>query len=132
MTSAAAHPICSAATGRRVVAAATVAAVDIFVTSESNPRLTVQSKSGAECLLGGHVTSLDEVVRYSGPPFVGDREHRLIVAVDPSSWASVPPAVDLAAPPRPAVTATGTHEIVDAGTDTLYSMPAGGSPSERA
>jgi hypothetical protein len=109
----------------RPVAAATDPSGNVFVASESSPGLTVLSSSGARRTLGGF-TNLDEVVWYAGLLYVSDLDHRSVVAVDPSTGASVPVAVGLPAPQGLAVTPAGTLEIVDATTNTLYSTPACG------
>lgn len=112
----------------RPVAATVDAAGDIVVASESPPGLSVLSSSGARRSLGSF-SDLDEVVWYGGLLYVTDLGHGDVLAVDPSSGAAAPVAVGLPAPQGLAVTATGALEIVDATTDTLYSMPACGVPA---
>ena len=109
----------------RPVSAAAGASGDIFVASESSPGLVVVSSTGAVRRIGGF-NDLDEVVAYAGLLYVTELNHHDVLAVDPTSGASVRLAVNLPAPQGLAVTAGGTLEIVDATTDTLYSLPACG------
>ncbi|HEY8676834.1 MAG TPA: hypothetical protein VIO13_12850 [Candidatus Dormibacteraeota bacterium] len=111
----------------RPVAATTDGAGDIIVASESSPGLTIVTPAGAKRSLG-HFTDLDEVVMYAGLLYVTELDHRDVLAVDPASGASVAVAVNLPAPQGLAVTATGTLEIVDSTTNTLYSVPACARP----
>jgi hypothetical protein len=74
----------------------------------------------------GAFSDLDEVVVYAGLLYVTDLTRHDVVAVDPRTGASVALAVNLPAPQGLAVTAQGMLEIVDATTDTLYSLPACG------
>lgn len=110
----------------RPVAATTDLAGDIIVASESSPGLTVLTPTGTRRALG-HFADLDEVVAYAGLLYVTELDRHDVVAVDPMSGASVPIAVNLPAPQGLAVTAAGTLEIVDATTNTLYSLPACGA-----
>jgi DNA-binding beta-propeller fold protein YncE len=109
----------------RPVDATTDAAGDIVVASESNPALVVLSANGGRRTLG-RFADLDEVVEHAGLLYVTELDRHDVVAVDPVSGASRPIAVNLPAPQGLAVTAAGTLEIVDATTNTLYSMPACG------
>lgn len=111
----------------RPVAAATDPAGNVYVASESTPGLSVISPSGAKRPLG-HFTDLDEVVYHAGLLYVTELDHRDVLAVDPSSGASAAVSVNLPSPQGLAVTASGTLEIVDSITNTLYSMPACGVP----
>jgi DNA-binding beta-propeller fold protein YncE len=109
----------------RPVDATTDAAGDIVVASESSPALVVLSANGGRRTLG-RFADLDEVVEHAGLLYVTELDRHDVVAVDPVSGASRPIAVNLPAPQGLAVTAGGTLEIVDATTNTLYSMPACG------
>jgi sugar lactone lactonase YvrE len=109
----------------RPVSAAVGPTGDIFVASESSPGLVAVAPGGAVRKIGGF-TDLDEVVAYAGLLYVTELNRHDVVAVDPASGSSVPVAVGLPAPQGLAVTANGTLEIVDATTDTLYSLPACG------
>ncbi len=109
----------------RPVSAAAGPAGDIFVASESSPGLVMVASSGAVTRIGGF-TDLDEVVAYAGLLYVTELDRHDVLAVDPTSGTSRRLAVDLPAPQGLAVTANGTLEIVDATTDTLYSLPACG------
>jgi sugar lactone lactonase YvrE len=109
----------------RPVSAAVVASGDIFVASESSPGLVAITPGGAVRNIGGF-TDLDEVVAYAGLLYVTELNRHDVVAVDPTSGASVALAVGLPAPQGLAVTAKGTLEVVDATTDTVYSLPACG------
>jgi sugar lactone lactonase YvrE len=111
----------------RPVAATTDSAGDVIVASESKPALVVISPSGARRTLG-HFTDLDEVVPYGGLLYVTELDRGDVLAVDPSSGASVRIAVNLPTPQGLAVTAAGTLEIVDSTFNTLYSLPACGVP----
>jgi sugar lactone lactonase YvrE len=106
----------------RPVAAAMDPAGDILVASEAAPGLVALSPTGGRRVLG-HFGNVDDVVAYAGLVYVTDLDHHDVVAVDPTSGASAAIAVHLPAPQGLAVTATGTLEIVDATTDTLYSLP---------
>ena len=97
----------------------------IFVASESSPGLVEVTPGGTVRRLGGF-TDLDEVVYYAGLLYVTELNRRDVVAVDPATGASVAVAVNLPAPQGLAVTAGGLLEIVDATTNTLYSLPACG------
>jgi sugar lactone lactonase YvrE len=110
----------------RPVAAATDAAGDIYVASESSPALTELTASGGRKAVG-RFTDLDEVVLYGGLLYVTELDRHDVVAIDPATGASVALATGLPAPQGLAVTATGTLEIVDATNNTLYSMPACGA-----
>ncbi len=125
LAGAAAPQLLAAGLGRPV-AAATDPAGNVFVASESAPGLTVVDPSGAPRHLG-HFTDLDEVVYHAGLLYVTELDHRDVVAVDPISGASRAVAVNLPSPQGLAVTASGTLEIVDSTTSTLYSMPACGA-----
>ena len=81
--------------------------------------------AGAVTKIGGF-TDLDEVVAYAGLLYVTELNRHDVVAVDPTSGSSRALAVNLPAPQGLAVTADGTLEIVDATTNTLYSLPACG------
>ena len=107
------------------MSAAVGPAGDIFVASESSPGLVVVTPAGAVRAIGGF-TDLDEVVAYAGLLYVTELNRHDVLAVDPASGASVRLAFDLPAPQGLAVTSNGTLEIVDATTDTLYSLPACG------
>lgn len=109
----------------RPVDATTDAAGDIVVASESSPALVVLSANGGRRTLG-RFADLDEVVEHAGLLYVTELDRHDVVAVDPVSGASRPIAVNLPAPQGLAVTAGGMLAIVDATTDTLYSMPACG------
>ncbi len=74
----------------------------------------------------GSFTDLDEVVSYGGLLYVTELNRHDVVAVDPASGASAVLAIDLPAPQGLAVTADGVLEVVDATTDTLYSLPTCG------
>ncbi len=110
--------------GRPVAAAAGPAGV-IYVASESSPGLVMVTAGGAVTKIGAF-SDLDEVVVYAGLLYVTDLTRHDVVAVDPRTGASVALAVNLPAPQGLAVTAQGMLEIVDATTDTLYSLPACG------
>ncbi|HVC43039.1 MAG TPA: hypothetical protein VND54_13760 [Candidatus Saccharimonadales bacterium] len=97
----------------------------IFVASESSPGLVMVTPAGAVTRIG-RFTDLDEVVAYAGLLYVTELDRHDVVAVDPRSGASVAIAVSLPAPQGLAVTASGILEVVDATTDTLYSLPACG------
>ena len=107
----------------RPVDAVVDSAADIIVASESSPGLTVLGANGSRRSLG-HFADLDEVVAYAGLLYVTELDRHDVVAVDPNSGASVAIAINLPAPQGLAVTATGILEIVDATTNTLYSLPA--------
>lgn len=107
----------------RPVAVTTDSAGDIFVATEAVPGLIELTTAGSRRDLG-HFDDLDEVVAYAGLLYVTELDRHDVVAVDPTSGAAIPIAVNLPAPQGLAATATGTLEIVDATTDTLYSMPA--------
>jgi sugar lactone lactonase YvrE len=109
----------------RPVSAAPGPSGDIFVASESSPGLVVVTSTGAVREIGGF-NDLDEVVAYAGLLYVTELNRHDVLAVDPTSGASVRLAFNLPAPQGLAVTAGGTLEIVDATTDTLYSLPACG------
>ena len=109
----------------RPVSAAVGPSGDIFVASESSPGLVAIAPGGAVRKIGDF-TDLDEVVAYAGLLYVTELDRHDVVAVDPASGVSSPLAVGLPAPQGLAVTANGTLEIVDATTDTLYSLPACG------
>jgi hypothetical protein len=98
----------------------------IFVASESSPGLVMLTPAGIRRTVG-HFADLDEVVAYAGLLYVTELDRHDVVAVDATSGASHPIAVNLPTPQGLAVTATGTLEIVDATTNTLYSMPACGA-----
>ena len=66
------------------------------------------------------------MIAYAGLLYVTELNRHDVVAVDPRSGASAQVAVNLPAPQGLAVTASGTLEIVDATTDTLYALPACG------
>jgi len=85
----------------------------------------VVTSTGAVKKIGGF-NDLDEVVAYGGLLYVTELDRHDVLAVDPTSGASVRLAFNLPAPQGLAVTANGTLEIVDATTDTLYSVPACG------
>jgi sugar lactone lactonase YvrE len=123
--SGAAGPQLIAAGLGRPVAAAVDPAGDILVASEVTPGLVALSPTGGRRVLG-HFGSTDDVVAFAGLVYVTDLDHHDVVAVDPTSGASAAIAVQLPAPQGLAVTATGTLEIVDATTDTLYSLPTCG------
>jgi hypothetical protein len=110
----------------RPVDATIDAAGDIVVASESSPALVVLSANGGRRTLG-RFGDLDEVVEHAGLLYVTELDRHDVVAVDPVSGASRPIAVNLPAPQGLAVTAGGTLEIVDATTNTLYSIPACGA-----
>ncbi len=110
----------------RPVSAAVGALGDIFVASESTPGLVVITPTGSVRRIGSF-SDLDEVVSYRGLLYVTELNRRDVVAVDPASGASAVLAVDLPAPQGLAVTAQGVLEIVDATTNTLYSLPTCGS-----
>jgi sugar lactone lactonase YvrE len=110
----------------RPVAATVDSAGDIIVASESAPGLVALTPTGSRRALG-HFADLDEVVAYAGLLCVTELDRHDVVAVDPASGASVPIAVNLPAPQGLAVTPTGTLEILDAATNTLYAMPACGA-----
>ena len=110
----------------RPVAAAVGPSGEIFVANESTPGLVVVTPSGAVTRIGSF-TYLDEVVAYAGLLYVTELDRHDVVAVDPATGASLRLAVNLPAPQGLAVTATGTLEIVDATTDTLYSLPTCGA-----
>ncbi|MFZ0179989.1 MAG: hypothetical protein WAL84_09000 [Candidatus Dormiibacterota bacterium] len=109
----------------RPVSAAPGPGGDIFVASESSPGLVVVTSTGAVRAIGGF-NDLDEVVAYAGLLYVTELNRHDVLAVDPASGASVRLAFNLPAPQGLAVTASGILEIVDATTDTLYSLPACG------
>ena len=109
----------------RPVAATTGPAGVIFVANESSPGLVMVTAAGAVTEIGGF-TDLDEVVAYAGLLYVTELNRHDVVAVDPTSGSSRALAVNLPAPQGLAVTADGTLEIVDATTNTLYSLPACG------
>lgn len=110
----------------RPVAAAIDSNGNVFVASESSPGLVMLTPAGTRRTLG-RFADLDEVVAYAGLLYVTELDRHDVVAVDPTSGASHPIAVNLPAPQGLAATATGTLEIVDATTKTLYSMPACGA-----
>jgi hypothetical protein len=110
--------------GRPVAATIGPAGV-IFVANESSPGLVMVTAAGVVTKIGGF-TDLDEVVAYAGLLYVTELNRHDVVAVDPTSGASRALAVNLPAPQGLAVTADGTLEIVDATTNTLYSLPACG------
>ena len=109
----------------RPVAATVDASGTIFVASESSPGLVMVTAAGTVTRVGGF-NDLDEVVAYAGLLYVTDLSRHDVVAVNPRTGASVPLALNLPAPQGLAVTANGVLEIVDATTDTLYSLPACG------
>jgi hypothetical protein len=109
----------------RPVSAAVGPGGDIFVASESSPGLVVITPAGNVRKIGGF-TDLDEVVGYRGLLYVTELNRHDVVAVDPTSGASVVLAVNLPAPQGLAVTAAGTLEIVDSTTAALYALPACG------
>ena len=109
----------------RPVAASADPEGDIFVASESSPGLVEVTPGGTVRRLGGF-TDLDEVVYYAGLLYVTELNRRDVLAVDPATGASVAVAVNLPAPQGLAVTAGGLLEIVDATTNTLYSLPTCG------
>jgi streptogramin lyase len=109
----------------RPVSAAVGPGGDIFVASESSPGLVVITPAGNVREIGGF-TDLDEVVGYRGLLYVTELNRHDVVAVDPTSGASVVLAVNLPAPQGLAVTAAGTLEIVDSTTAALYALPACG------
>ena len=126
-------PLTGAATPRllatnlgRPVAATSDSAGNIFVASESSPALVELTATGARRTLG-RFADLDEVVEYAGLLYVAELDRRDVVALDPTSGASHPIAVDLPSPQGLAVTADGVLEIVDASNDVLYSLPACGA-----
>jgi DNA-binding beta-propeller fold protein YncE len=110
----------------RPVMAAVDSAGNVFVASESSPGLVMITASGAHRTVG-HFNNLDEVIAYGGLLYVTDLNRRDVVAVNPASGAAVPIAVNLPAPQGLAITASGTLEIVDATTSTLYSLAACGA-----
>lgn len=107
----------------RPVSAAVDASGNIFVASESSPGLVTVAPSGTVTRIGAF-TDLDEVVEYAGLLYVTELDRHDVVAVNPRTGASVRVAVNLPAPQGLAVTANGMLEIVDATTDTMYSLPA--------
>ena len=109
----------------RPVAAAVDPRGDIYVASESSPGLVEVTPSGTVRRLGAF-TDLDEVVYYAGLLYVTELNRRDVVAVDPTSGATAAVAVNLPAPQGLAVTAGGILEIVDATTNSLYSLPTCG------
>jgi sugar lactone lactonase YvrE len=109
----------------RPVAATADPRGDIFVASESSPGLVEVTPSGTVRRLGAF-TDLDEVVYYAGLLYVTELNRHDVVAVDPTTGASVAVAVNLPAPQGLAVTAGGILEIVDATTNRLYALPACG------
>lgn len=109
----------------RPVSAAVGPGGDIFVASESSPGLVVITPAGNVRKIGGF-TDLDEVVGYGGLLYVTELNRHDVVAVDPTSGASVVLAVNLPAPQGLAVTVGGTLEIVDSTTAALYALPACG------
>jgi sugar lactone lactonase YvrE len=110
----------------RPVMAAVDAAGNIFVANESSPGLVMITASGSRQAVG-RFNNLDEVVAHGGLLYVTDLNRRDVVAVNPASGAAVPIAVNLPAPQGLAITANGTLEIVDATTNTLYSLAACGA-----
>ncbi|MGA8361990.1 MAG: hypothetical protein WB793_10240 [Candidatus Dormiibacterota bacterium] len=110
----------------RPVAATAGPSGEIFVASESSPGLVKVTAAGTVMKIGGF-TDLDEVVAYAGLLYVTELDRHDVVAVDPASGASRAVAVNLPAPQGLAVTANGILEIVDATTDTLYSLPTCGA-----
>ncbi|MGA7987049.1 MAG: hypothetical protein WCB51_01470 [Candidatus Dormiibacterota bacterium] len=98
---------------------------DTFVASESSPGLVEIAPDGSVRSIGAF-TDLDEVVYHGGLLYVTELNRHDMVAVDPTSGASAVLAFDLPAPQGLAVTAQGTLEVVDATTNTLYSLPACG------
>jgi glucose/arabinose dehydrogenase len=109
----------------RPVSAAVGPSGDIFVASESTPGL-VRVMTGGTVARIGAFTDLDEVLAYAGLLYVTELNRHDVLAVDPTSGASVPLAVNLPAPQGLTVTADGILEIVDATTNALYSLPACG------
>lgn len=109
----------------RPVSAIVDAAGNIYVASESSPGLVMVAPSGAVTRIGAF-TDLDEVVEYAGLLYVTELDRHDVVAVNPRTGASVVIASNLPAPQGLAVTANGILEIVDATTNTLYSLPACG------
>jgi sugar lactone lactonase YvrE len=107
----------------RPVSATVSSSGDIFVASESAPGLVAVTPGGSLRRIGAF-TDLDEVVSYGGLLYVTELNRHDLVAVDPASGASAVLAVDLPAPQGLAVTAQGTLEVVDATTNTLYSLAA--------
>ena len=110
----------------RPVAATSDSAGNIFVASELSPALVELTPTGARRTLG-RFSDLDEVVEYAGLLYVAELDRRDVVAVDPTTGAFHPIAVNLPSPQGLAVTAGGMLEIVDASNDVLYSLPACGA-----
>jgi hypothetical protein len=109
----------------RPVAAIIDASGNIYVASESLPGLVRVAPSGTVTRIGAF-SDLDEVIESGGLLYVTELDRHDVVAVDPRTGASVVIASNLPAPQGLAVTASGTLEIVDATTNTLYSLPACG------
>jgi hypothetical protein len=109
----------------RPVSAAVSASGDIFVASESSPGLVVITPGGLVRRIGAF-TDLDEVVWFAGLLYVTELNRHDVLAVDPASGATAVLAVDLPTPQGLAVTASGTLEVADASTNTLYSLPTCG------
>ncbi len=110
----------------RPVAATPGLSGEIFVASESSPGLVKVTAIGTVTKIGAF-TDLDEVVAYAGLLYVTELNRHDVVAVDPASGASRAVAVNLPAPQGLAVTTNGILEIVDATTNTLYSLPTCGA-----
>jgi sugar lactone lactonase YvrE len=109
----------------RPVSATVAPSGDIFIASESTPGLVVLTPGGSVRRIGSF-TDLDEVVFYGGLLYVTELNRHDVVAVDPASGAFAVLASNLPAPQGLAVTVRGILEIVDATTDTLYSLPTCG------
>lgn len=112
----------------RPVAAAVDPGGDVFVASESSPGLRMFAPTGGTRTLG-HFGDLDEVAWYAGLLYVTELDRHDVVAVDPATGAVAVLAAGLPAPQGLAVTAAGVLEIVDATTQTLYSIPSCGVSS---
>jgi hypothetical protein len=110
----------------RPVAATPGPSGEVFVASESSPGLVKVTAIGTVTKIGAF-TDLDEVVAYAGLLYVTELNRHDVVAVDPASGASRAVAVNLPAPQGLAVTTNGILEIVDATTNTLYSLPTCGA-----
>jgi sugar lactone lactonase YvrE len=110
----------------RPVAVTSDSSGDIFVASESSPALVELTPAGTRRTLG-RFADLDEVVEYAGLLYATELDRHDVVAIDPTSGASHRIAVNLPSPQGLAVTAAGILEVVDASTDTVYSIPACGA-----
>lgn len=110
----------------RPVAASAGPSGEIFVASESSPGLVKVTAAGTVTRIGAF-TDLDEVVAHAGLLYVTELNRHDVVAVDPASGASRAVAMNLPAPQGLTVTANGILEIVDATTNTLYSLPTCGA-----